>query len=103
MAIGPRRRARIVALQALYEADNSRHDPQDNLQRIIADQRIGKAPAAFAKELVDAVLSRREEIDGKIAATAPAWPVSALVEQRPPGVSLRPAARAASVNALLPS
>lgn len=78
MAAGPRRRARIVALQALYEADNSKHDPQDNLQRIIADQRIGKASAVFAKELVESVLRHREEIDGKIAATAPAWPVDQL-------------------------
>ncbi len=78
MAIGPRRRARIVALQALYEADNSNHKPQDNLRRIIADQRVGKAPAAFAKELVESVLSQRGEIDAKIADTAPAWPVDQL-------------------------
>lgn len=78
MAIGPRRRARIVALQALYEADNSNHDPKDTLQRILEDQRVGKAPAAFARELVESVVSRREEVDAKIAAAAPAWPVAQL-------------------------
>lgn len=78
MAIGPRRRARIVALQALYEADNSNHDPKGTLQRILEDQRVGKAPAAFARELVESVVSRREEVDAKIAAAAPAWPVAQL-------------------------
>ncbi len=78
MAIGPRRRARIVALQALYEADTSTHEAQENLQRIIADQRVGKAPAKFAKELVESVVSRREEIDAKIEANAPAWPIDQM-------------------------
>ena len=78
MAIGPRRRARIVALQALFEADNSNHEPMDSLQRIIEDQRTGKAPAAFASELVQAVLAKREELDGRIAKVAPAWPVDQM-------------------------
>jgi len=78
MAIGPRRRARIVALQALFEADNSNHEPMESLQRIIVSQRTGKAPAAFASELVQAVLAKREELDGRIAKVAPAWPVDQL-------------------------
>ena len=78
MAIGPRRRARIVALQALFEADNSNHEPMESLQRIIESQRTGKAPAAFAAELVQAVIERRDEIDGRIAKVAPAWPVDQL-------------------------
>ncbi len=78
MAIGPRRRARIVALQALFEADNSNHEPMDSLQRIIKDQRTGKAPAAFASELVQAVLAKREELDGRIAKAAPAWPIDQM-------------------------
>ena len=78
MAIGPRRRARILALQALFEADNSNHEPIDSLERIIKDQRSGKAPAAFAAELVEGVLAKRDEIDARIADVAPAWPVDQL-------------------------
>lgn len=78
MAIGPRRRARIVALQALYEADNSNHDARDTLKRIVADQRVGKAPAEFAAELVESVLASRDAIDARIGKTAPAWPVAQL-------------------------
>ena len=78
MAIGPRRRARIVALQALYEADNSNHEPMDTLKRIVADQRIGKAPAEFAAGLVESVVASRDASDARIAETAPAWPVAQL-------------------------
>ena len=78
MAIGPRRRARIVALQALFEADTSNHEPMDSLQRIVQSQRTGKAPAAFAAELVQAVLANREELDLRIGKAAPAWPVDQL-------------------------
>lgn len=78
MTTGPRRRARIVALQALYEADNSKHDPRDTLRRIVADQRVGKAPAAFASDLVESVLKQRKEIDARISEAAPAWPVDQL-------------------------
>ena len=35
MAVGTRRRARIAALQALYEADSSRHMPLEALERIV--------------------------------------------------------------------
>ena len=80
MAAGPRRRARIVALQALYEADNSNHDPTETLQRIIREQRAGKAPAAFATELVAAVVADKSDLDARIAEAAPAWPI----EQMPP-------------------
>ena len=44
----------------------------ESLQRIIESQRTGKAPAAFAVELVRAVLAKREELDGRIAKVAPA-------------------------------
>jgi N utilization substance protein B len=78
MAAGGRRRARIVALQALYEADSSTHDPQATLQRIIAEQQVGAAPAAFAQELIEGVVARQDEIDRVIAAAAPTWPVKQL-------------------------
>ena len=78
MALGPRRRARIAALQALYEADSSQHAALDALQRISKTERLADEPAAFALELVEGVLARREEIDRQIAAAATAWPVDQL-------------------------
>lgn len=80
MAAGQRHRARVAVLQALYEADNSRHRPEDVLERIIAEERLPKAAAGFAQALIQGVLSQQDEIDRVIAQAAPAWPV----EQLPP-------------------
>ncbi len=80
MAVGPRRRARIVALQALYEADSSHHAPLEALERILTEQRLAKEPATFARDLIQGVLAQQDEIDQAIAQAAPAWPL----EQLPP-------------------
>jgi N utilization substance protein B len=80
MAAGGRRRARTAALQALYEADTSKHTAQDALARIVAEQQVGPAQAAFAQDLIDGVLAQQDKIDRVIAHAAPAWPV----EQLPP-------------------
>jgi N utilization substance protein B len=73
-----RRKARIVAIQALYEADVAGHSPQDTLERLIAQNRLSEASEAFARELVTGVLEQRQRIDGIIARAAPAWPVEQL-------------------------
>ena len=78
MAAGQRRRARIAALQALYEADTSTHLPQESLLRILAEEQIAQAPADFARELIEGVLAKRDVIDRTIAEAAPAWPVDQL-------------------------
>ena len=78
MATGQRRRARIAVLQALYEGDTSDHLPEESLVRILAEKRIAKAPAAFAHELIEGVLAKRDEIDRTIADAAPAWPVDQM-------------------------
>ncbi len=80
MAAGRRRRARIAALQALYEADSSGHEPLDVLRRIVAEQRLPEPSATFARDLIQGVLAQQDEIDRVIAQSAPAWPV----EQLPP-------------------
>lgn len=78
MAAGQRRRARIAALQALYEADTSDHLPQESLVRILAEKQIAQASADFARDLIEGVLAQRDEIDRTIADAAPAWPIDQL-------------------------
>ena len=80
MAVGGRRRARVAALQALYEADTSRHTAEQALQRIVARERLPKEPAAFARDLIQGVLAQQDQIDRLIAQAATAWPL----EQLPP-------------------
>lgn len=75
-----RRKARIAALQALYEADVAGHVPEETLERLILDAHLAEASAAFARELVAGVLTNQERIDAIIAKVAPAWPL----EQLPP-------------------
>jgi N utilization substance protein B len=78
MAANPRRKARIAALQALYESDVSTHDTPAALERLIVDGKLTDAQAEFARDLVDGVLEQRTAIDDVIAQAAPQWPVEQL-------------------------
>jgi transcription antitermination protein NusB len=73
-----RRKSRIVALQALYEADTSKHDPYDSLARLSAEAELSEAQAAFARDLVDGVIANRKAIDDVIRQAAPQWPVEQI-------------------------
>jgi N utilization substance protein B len=75
---GRRRRARILALQTLYEADTTGHDAQETLNRLLAEAPVPDEIAAFARELVTDTISQREYIDGIIAEVAAAWPVEQM-------------------------
>jgi N utilization substance protein B len=78
MALGRRRRARIAALQALYERDTSNHEVREALARIAAQERLPAESVAFATALIEGVLAQQDEIDRVIAKAAPAWPVDQL-------------------------
>lgn len=74
----PRRKARIAALQALYEADLSQHDPMPTLTRLIDEEDLNERQATFARELVEGVMEHRASIDDVIRQAAPQWPVDQL-------------------------
>ena len=71
-----RRRARGVALQALYEGDASDHSPQATAERLLAGASLGAAGRGFALGLVQGIADNMKEIDGAIGELAPAWPVA---------------------------
>ena len=73
-----RRKARVIALQVLYETDRARHEPGRTLDRILAGERISASFEAFARHLVKGVLENQENIDKIISTYAPTWPVSQL-------------------------
>lgn len=75
---GPRRKARTVALQALYEIDSTRHEPGTVVSRLIAEEGLAPEAARYAETLVRGVLAERERIDAAIQAAAPAFPVDQL-------------------------
>jgi N utilization substance protein B len=76
--MGVRRKARVIALQALYEVDSVGHDIESALAHFLADGRLSEENAAFARGLVSGVIQNREEIDQHIKKFAPAWPVEQI-------------------------
>lgn len=78
MGTNPRRKSRVVALQALYEADVSHHDPRAALDRLATDEELTAEQRDFAVALLDGVLEQRDAIDDVIRQAAPQWPVDQL-------------------------
>jgi len=76
--MGIRRKARIIALQALFEVDCVGHDAEESCERLLTEAALSEEGAAFVRELVRGVLTNREKIDSIIQKHAPAWPVAQL-------------------------
>jgi len=70
-----RRKARIAALQALFESDSSRHDPEAALRWLMDEEELPEPTLAYAKELIAGVIQNRDQIDEVIKAHAPSWPL----------------------------
>ena len=75
---GARRKARALALQALYEVDSVGHEMEAVVSRLLARGGLSEENAAFTRELVSGVIQNREEIDYNIQSFAPAWPVEQI-------------------------
>jgi N utilization substance protein B len=73
-----RRRARVLALEALYETDLARHHPGEVLRRRNTDLEADAQVADYARELLAGILRHRRELDDIIQARARAWPVAQM-------------------------
>jgi len=71
--MGARRKGRELAVQALYQTDAHTDRAEDALRLLWQQAGVGDRAKAFAEELVDGVLARREEIDGLITAATQHW------------------------------
>ena len=76
--VGFRRKARIVALQALYEIDCSSHKPEEVLSRLLQEKALPEEATDFMQRLVDKVLQNKQDIDDVIRRFAPAFPVEQI-------------------------
>ncbi len=74
----PRRIARTVALQALFEIDSVGHDQGQVLMHRLEDEKLTEEGEQFARQLVNGVLSDKDELDRLITKFAPEWPVDQL-------------------------
>jgi N utilization substance protein B len=76
--MGARRKARSVALQALYEVDSAGHEVERILAHLLAESKLSEENAAFTRGLVSGVLQNKERIDRHIKNFAPTWPVAQI-------------------------
>jgi transcription antitermination protein NusB len=75
---GTRHKARILALQALYEVDSVARPPEAVTERLLAESALSGENGDFVRELVNGAVKNQEEIDGSIRKFAPAWPVDQI-------------------------
>ncbi len=75
---GGRRKARSIALQALYEIDSVQHDPEEILVHLQAEADLSEENFRFARELVEGVLRYKDKLDAQIQRYAPAWPIEQI-------------------------
>lgn len=78
MAQGSRRQSRIVAFQALFEAEVAHRDVIETFERHLREARLTEEAANFARALVDGVQAHREQIDAVISERASAFPLEEM-------------------------
>jgi len=71
---GIRRKARIAALQALYELDCTKHKAEEALAHLREEETLPQEALSFSEELVKGVLQNKPKIDALIKKFAPAFP-----------------------------
>ncbi len=75
---GARRKARVLALQTLYEVDSTGHEAEEVVSHLLAEEGLSEENANFTRELVSGVIQNKEKIDGNIQSCAPAWPIDQI-------------------------
>lgn len=75
MASSSRRRSRILAFQVLFESEQHRREISAVLDVRLGESNLSDDGASFARELVDGVTAKRDEIDQVIERYAPAFPL----------------------------
>ncbi len=74
-----RRRARSLALEALYEVDSVGHSADEVIDRILSDDdRLNEEAAGFLRRVVQGTLACIDELDELVAECASEWPVDEL-------------------------
>jgi N utilization substance protein B len=73
-----RHKARVIALQALFEIDCAHHHPLVVIERRLEEAELPDIGAQFARELVTGVSDRQEKLDALIGHYAPEWPVDQI-------------------------
>ena len=75
---GERRKARTLALQALYEIDLAGHGLEETLNHLLDEENLSQENIDFIRRLISGVVQNKERIDKEIQTFAPAWPVEQI-------------------------
>jgi len=73
-----RRKARIAALQTLYEIDCTEHKVEDAVTHSTTEQALSQEAISFTEKLVQGVLKNKSKIDEVIGRFAPSFPVAQM-------------------------
>ncbi|OGO04573.1 MAG: hypothetical protein A2Y73_01755, partial [Chloroflexi bacterium RBG_13_56_8] len=73
-----RRRARIAALQALFEVDTANHDPEVAIRWRLMESPLPTEGEEFCRSLLYGVLSHTQALDSVIQDIAPEWPIEQM-------------------------
>lgn len=74
----PRRKARVAAVQTLFELDFQQRPEDEILLERLSELNLNEETRDFASSLVHGVLHHREDIDARLAAAAPQWPIEQI-------------------------
>ena len=75
---GLRRKSRVLALQSLYEIDNSSHSVDSIISNIREETGMEEESLRFTRELITGVIENRDKIDVAIRKYAPLFPIEQI-------------------------
>jgi N utilization substance protein B len=75
---GTRRKARITALQALYELDSTKHKGEEALAHLASEKALPQEGLSFSERLMLGVLQNQSKLDKLIEHFAPAFPAGQM-------------------------
>jgi len=76
--MGSRRKARIIALQVLYDLDCTKHKAEESLARLATEKASPQEILSFSEHLIQGVLRNKSRLDNHIEHFAPAFPVEQM-------------------------
>jgi len=74
----PRTRARVLALQVLYEIDVANHPPVEVFNQRLEDTPLTTDLSEFARKIIFGILPITTDLDQTIAKYAPEWPIDQI-------------------------
>jgi N utilization substance protein B len=75
---GSRRKARMAALQALYETDLTGHELDQSIDNLFGDSHLSSEAAEYARELANGVMQSKEQVDSIISHYATSFPLNQI-------------------------